>query len=102
MDAVGPEIFSFNELVALIAASVKSRAKIVHLSESLALLLANVLSVALGDVVLTRDEVLGLRADLLVSYNAPTGTTRLSDWLREHGETVGKRYASELAKHYRT
>jgi uncharacterized protein YbjT (DUF2867 family) len=99
MDAVVPDIFSFNELAALIAASVKSRAKIVHIPESLALALTGVLSAVLGDVVLTRDEVLGLREELLVSHDAPTGTTKLADWLREHGETVGRRYVSELAKH---
>jgi hypothetical protein len=40
-------------------------------------------------------------AGLLVSSAEPTGTTRLSDWLRANAATVGRRYASELARHYR-
>jgi NADH dehydrogenase len=101
LDAVGPEIFSFNDLVSVIAATVKSRAKIVHFPASPAFTLIRFLSVVLGDIVLTLDELNGLRADLLVSRAAPTGTTRLSKWLEENADSVGSSYASELKKHYR-
>ncbi len=40
-------------------------------------------------------------ADLLVSYGEPTGETRLSDWLGEHGAELGMGYVSELDRHYR-
>ncbi len=53
------------------------------------------------DVVLTRDEVDGLMANLLVTDSPPTGTTRLSEWLRDHADSVGTQYASELNRHYR-
>jgi NADH dehydrogenase len=52
----------------------------------------------MGDVMLTADEIRGLAADLLVSPDPPTATTRLSDWLKQHATDVGTRYASELAK----
>jgi NADH dehydrogenase len=55
----------------------------------------------LGDVVLTRDEVAGLMANLLISNEPPTGHTRLSDWLAENADRVGTHYASELRRHYR-
>ena len=54
-----------------------------------------------SDVMLTRDEVEGLMANLLVSDSPPTGQTRLGDWLNENAESVGARYASELGRHYR-
>ena len=43
------------------------------------------------DMVLTNDEVVGLRDGLLASGDPPTGRTRLSDWLAENGDGVGRR-----------
>jgi NADH dehydrogenase len=48
-----------------------------------------------------RDEVKGLSAGLLVSEDTPTCATRFSDWIRERGDSLGRRYASELARHWR-
>ncbi|MCX6375096.1 MAG: hypothetical protein NTU88_03480 [Armatimonadetes bacterium] len=53
-------------------------------------------------VVLTRDEVKGLMANLLVSDQPPTAPSRLSDWLKENSSWLGTRYMSELKKHYRS
>ncbi len=101
LDAVGQEIFTFNQLVRAIAGSVGSRARIIHLRPGLALLLSRLVGRLVGDVVLTADEVRGLMADLLVSSAPPAGTTRLSEWLKHNSGTVGIRYASELGRHYR-
>ena len=38
---------------------------------------------------------------LLTSGEPPTGTTRLSDWLAENGDGLGRRYVSELRRNYR-
>ncbi|MEE8443432.1 MAG: NAD(P)H-binding protein [Dehalococcoidia bacterium] len=101
MDAVGPETYTFNELVRLIAGRIHSRARIIHLKPGVALFLARLVSRVVNDVVLTRDEVEGLMSNLLVSDGPPTGQTRLSDWLGENANSVGTRYASELKRHYR-
>lgn len=102
LDAVGPEVYAFADLVRLIARTVGSRARVMHLPPGLALAVSRCIGWAVGDVVLTRDEVAGLMADLLVSTGAgATGTTRLSEWLRAHAQTLGVRYASELWRHYR-
>ena len=53
------------------------------------------------DVALTRDEVVGLMAGLLTSEAAPTGTTRLSDWLDANADGLGRLYVSELRRNYR-
>ena len=101
IDAVGPDIFTFEELVRLIAKKLHRRRIIMHIRPELAFSLAKMIEPVVGDVLITRDEVTGLMADLLISHNPPTGHTRLSNWLDEHRETVGKRYASELSRHYR-
>src|SRR3989339_2052647 len=101
VDAVGPEIFRYEELIRLIADRVQSKAKIIHLRPGLALFLSKCIGYMVNDVVLTRDEVEGLMANLLVSKNPPTGKTRLSDWLNQYADTIGTQYASELNRHYR-
>jgi uncharacterized protein YbjT (DUF2867 family) len=100
IDVVGPDIFTFNELVRLIAASIGSRARLIHLSPGLALFLSRLVGWVVGDVVLTPDEVAGLSMNLLVSSNRPTGRVHLADWLADNAALVGKHYASELRRHY--
>jgi NADH dehydrogenase len=98
IDAVGPEIFTFNELVALLAKTVASKALIVHVSPSVELILARFFNRLTGDVTLTRDEIQGLMLDLLVSKNAPTATTRLTEWLAGNAEMMGTSYRSEVSR----
>lgn len=101
IDAVGPETFTFDELVRLIAAEVNSRARIIHVSPSLALFLSKLIGYAVRDVLVTGDEMKDLMSNLLVSAASPTGQTRLSEWLEHNAETIGSKYISELQMHYR-
>ena len=101
VDAVGPDTYTFDELVRLIADKIRSKARIVHVSPALALFFSRMAGYLVNDVMLTRDEVEGLMANLLVSDGPPTGQTRLGDWLDENAESVGAKYASELKRHYR-
>jgi NADH dehydrogenase len=47
---------------------------------------------------ITREEIKGLMADLLYVDSPPAGTTRLTDWIREHADALGRKYTSELAR----
>lgn len=100
IDAVGPEIYTFDELVRLIASKINSRAKIVRVNPRLALFLARLIGYAVKDVVITKDEIQGLMSNLLVSESPPTGQTRLSDWLEQNADRVGANYISDLQRHY--
>lgn len=86
MDAAGPDIFTFNELLALVGAAVGSRARMVHLPAGVALAAAWALGLLVRDVVLTRDEVTELRARLMVSALPPAGRSP-----RELGSNMGHR-----------
>jgi len=57
-----------------------------------------VLGRLVGDVVITREEIAGLMAGLLCTDSPPAGSTRLTDWARAHADTLGRRYAGELAR----
>lgn len=100
-DAAGPETFAYRDLVRLIARTLGSRARILQVPPTLALLGAKALGPLLGDVVLTRDEVEGLMAELLVSHEPPRGETKLSEWVIRNRSALGRWYASELDRHYR-
>jgi len=101
IDAVGPDIFTFEELVRLIADKLHRNIMIVHVSPNMGFLMAKLVEPMVGDVLITHDEIAGLMADLLISLNPPTGHTHLSKWLEENVDSVGKKYASELNRHYR-
>ncbi len=99
-DAVGPDVFTFREMVDLIGERIGAKRPLIPLSPSIALAASQFLSLFLGDVLLTRHEVTGLMAGLLVSDKPPLGRTRLADWLEQNRDSVGKKYASELARHF--
>ncbi|MBI2845449.1 MAG: NAD(P)H-binding protein [Chloroflexi bacterium] len=102
VDAAGPETYTFGEMVSLIAKKIGSRTMIVPVPSEIALLLIKFLGLLVGDIVLTRDEMEGLVANLLVSSDPPRGTTHFSQWLDQNSKNLGTHYSSELERHYRT
>jgi NADH dehydrogenase len=101
IDAVGPETLRFAELVRIVRQAVGSRAMLVPMPPAALLAASAVVGAAVGDVVLTPDEVAGLRANLLVTNGPATGSIRLTEWLERNGATLGREYASELGRHLR-
>jgi uncharacterized protein YbjT (DUF2867 family) len=101
VDAIGPETFAFEELVRLIAQQVGRSVRLFHLPTTLAYLSTLVTGWFVGDVILTWEEYQGLMGNLLAPEGPSSGSTRLSQWLAENHELVGKRYASEVARHYK-
>jgi NADH dehydrogenase len=99
-NAIGPETFSFEELVRLVAARVERPVRLVHLPMLLAYLSTLVTGWIVGDVVLTWEEYKGLMGNLLAPEGPPAGSTRLSQWLADHKDLVGRQYASEVARHF--
>jgi len=101
IDVAGPEIFTFEGLVRMLRDAVGRRTALIHLPSRLALIGAQLVSIGLRDITLTRNELRGLMAELLISQEPSTCPTRLSDWARQHQDELGRRYASELERHYR-
>ena len=99
-DAVGPDIFTFEEMVSLIGQTLGLNRGLLHVPPGLALAVAQFLSTFVGDVLLTPEEVDGLMAGLLVSSKPTRCKTHLKDWLKDNKDNVGAHYASELKRHY--
>lgn len=98
IDAIGPETFTYRGLVELVGRAIGRERPIVNIPASLGLSVARLVGLFVGDVVVTREEISGLMQDLLVTTSPPAGTTALSTWAAEHGERLGRRYSSELAR----
>lgn len=71
-----------------------------HLPGPVALAAAAVLGRVVWDTLLTREELDGLSGGLLVSRDLPRGTARFSDWLDANGRWLGRRYLSEVGRHF--
>jgi NADH dehydrogenase len=99
IDAIGPETFTYRELVATIARILGLRRRwIVSVPPSVGYFGGSVLGKLMGDVLITWEEILGLMDNLLYVDSPPAGSTRLTDWVAEHADMLGRRYASELAR----
>jgi uncharacterized protein YbjT (DUF2867 family) len=101
VDAAGPEIMTFAELVDQVAIAVARKPRLMFMSPGSFILSGRLIGLVTRDVVLTRQEVEGLMDELLVSKEPPRGTQRLDDWLLANANTIGMGYASELGRHFR-
>jgi NADH dehydrogenase len=98
VDAIGPETFTYRELVETIGRLIGVRRMVISLPPAVVYWIGRTIGCFMGDVMITRPEIEGLMADLLYTDSPPSGKTRLTDWIAQHSATLGKRYTSELAR----
>jgi uncharacterized protein YbjT (DUF2867 family) len=101
LDAAGPEIVEYRELVGLVRTAVQSRAVVLPLPHLVVFAAARGLGLLVRDVVLTRDEIRELTSSLLTSHEPARGEIRISEWIRANAATLGRRWSNELARNYR-
>jgi len=99
-DAVGPDRPTFVELVGEIKDAVGSRAKLIRMPGFALPIVSRVVGVALGDVLLTRDEYRAMASGLADTDGPATGSTKLSVWLAANGTKLGLHYANEIKRHF--
>jgi NADH dehydrogenase len=63
--------------------------------------LSSVLSAALRDTLLTREEYQAMADGLADSAAPATGEIVFTDWIAAHGAELGRTYANELDRHFR-
>lgn len=101
IDAIGPDTFPYRDLVATIGRIIGRPRAIVSVPPALGYWVGWLTGQMVRDVVVTRDEIAGLMANLLWVDAPPAGRTRLAEWAARHKDTLGLRYASELARRVR-
>lgn len=98
IDAIGPETFTYRELVQKIGEIIGYPRPIISVSPELGFLAGSLIGKLVGDIFITREEIQGLMGDLLYTSSAPTGETKLSEWAKEHADQLGHQYAGELKR----
>jgi len=98
MDAVGPEIFTYRELVETIGRAIGKPRPIISIPPLIGFLASRVIGGVLHDRLVTRDEIEGLMADLLYVDSPPFGNTALSEWAVKNASWLGTGYFSEIAR----
>ncbi|HRQ40300.1 MAG TPA: NAD(P)H-binding protein [Chloroflexota bacterium] len=98
LNAIGPETFTYRELVQKLGEIIGVQRPLLSIPPALGFVAGQVVGRLVNDVLITREEIEGLMADLLYVDSPPTGTTRLTDWAQKHAATLGKQYTSELAR----
>lgn len=98
IDAIGPETFSYRELVNTIGQLIGRKRPLISVPPTFGYIVAQLIGWITGDVFVTRPEIEGLMANLLFTNSKPTGKKKLTDWIREHSDKLGKHYANELKR----
>jgi len=98
INAIGPEPFSYRQMVQTIGQIIDRPRTIVSIPPRLGYLIGSIIGPLMGDVTITWEEVQGLRANLLYVDAPPAGKTPLTTWAQANAATLGKHYASELAR----
>ena len=98
IDAIGPETFTYRELVAEIGRIIGKKRPLLSIPPSLGYTVGSLVGKMVDDVLITREEIEGLMADLLYVESPPAGDTHLTEWATRHKDTLGLSYTSELAR----
>jgi NADH dehydrogenase len=98
IDAIGPETFTYRELVDTIGRLIGARRMLIGVPPLVGYWVGRIIGYFMGDVTITRPEIEGLMANLLYVNSPPVGKTKLTDWIEDHSEMLGRRYTSELAR----
>jgi NADH dehydrogenase len=98
INAIGPETFTYRELVTTVKKALGLKRLIVGVPPELGYWACQVLGLLVRDVVITRQEIKGLMEGRLYVDAPPLGTTKLTEWIDRHKNTLGSHYTSEMAR----
>ncbi|MEW5735769.1 MAG: NAD-dependent epimerase/dehydratase family protein [Thermodesulfobacteriota bacterium] len=98
INAIGPETFSYRDLVATLSRIIGKERPLIPVPPALGYLASRVIGRLVDDVIVTREEIEGLMQGTLAVDAPPAGATRLTDWAKENRDRLGVRYHSELSR----
>lgn len=98
IDAVGPETFTYRGLVKKVGEIIGRRRPVVSVPPAIGYLAGWIIGKMMNDVMITKEEIKGLMANLLYVESPPAGSTKLSAWAEKHSAALGLQYTSELAR----
>jgi len=98
IEAIGPETFEYKELIETIANLIGIKRKIISVSHGFGYFMSKIIGWIQGDYVVTREEIDGLTSGLLYTDAKPAGKTKLTEWIKQNKNTLGKVYSNEIKR----
>lgn len=98
INAIGPETFTYRELVETVKRTLGVRRPVVSVPPELGYWACRVFGLFVRDVIITRQEIRGLMEGRLFVDAPPLGATKLTEWIDQHKDTLGRHYTSEMAR----
>ena len=99
VDAIGPETYTYRQMIKTISMIILGKERrVFSMPDEPGYWVSKIVGWLTGDNLVTREEIKGLKANLLCTGSASTGSVKLSEWIREHKDTIGKKYANELKR----
>lgn len=97
-EAIGPETYRYREMVRMIADALGLQRPIVGVPPWAGYQACRLMGWLMHDVIITRDEIRGLMEERLYVDAPALGATKLSEWVRQQRDMLGRHYASEMAR----
>jgi nucleoside-diphosphate-sugar epimerase len=98
INAIGPEVFVYKDLIKMLGDTVGKHPLTLHVPPVFGQLAGWAIGILMNDIVITKEEIAGLTANLLYVDAPPAGSTKLSEWARQNRDVLGVKYSSELAR----
>ena len=98
INATGPETFTYRGLVKKIGDIIGIHRPIFTVPPGIGYLDGWIIGRIFNDVMITKEEIKGLMANLLYVDSAPAGSTKITEWAEKHSDTLDLRYTSKLAR----
>ena len=98
IEAIGPETFTYRELITLIGKTIGVKRPIISVSPWMGYWFCRLVGLLVGDVVITREEIRGLMEGRLAVDAPALGITKLTEWIGRHRDTLGRHYTSEMSR----
>lgn len=98
VSAIGPERFTYRGLVEMIGRTIGVKRLVISVPPLLGYWVCRIAGLFVRDVIITRDEIRGLMENRLSVDAPPLGSTKLTEWVERHKDTLGRHYTSEMAR----
>jgi uncharacterized protein YbjT (DUF2867 family) len=98
VNAIGPETFTYLELAKTIRRALGLNRPIIRVPPELGYWSCRMIGLLVRDVVITRQEIQGLMEGRLCVDAPPLGRTKLTAWINQHRDTLGRHYTNEIAR----
>ena len=98
VNAIGPETFTYRQLVETISNLIGVHRKIYSLPPAILFHLSKLFGKLVGDQIITEAEIAALMQNYLFVETQPVGITRFSDWAAQNSSRLGNLYHSEITR----